>query len=168
MEDTYKLLRVILIAAILIVIGAFCMRSCAQTVHESGTFKAREHVAPAVLVFASGAFDGLNQALQFRYDGFKRVFPKANDQWYNPAISWRNKYKNGDPSQGAKHFGSTSFLVGGTDAYHATRTVSNALNATAIVVKLNDGKKKWWVYVTEIAGYWFINRVGFSLVYNSF
>jgi len=168
MIDPYKLLRVVLIAAILFVIGAFLMRSHAQTVHESRTFKAREHVAPAVLVFVSGAFDGLNQALQFRYDGFKRVFPKANDQWYNPAISWRNKYKNGDPSQGAKYFGSTSFLVGGTDAYHATRTVSNALNATAIVVKLNDGKKKWWVYVTEIAGYWFINRVGFSLVYNSF
>ncbi len=145
----------------LFIIGAFCMKSCAQ-------FKAKEHIAPAALVFVSGMADGLNQALQFRYDGFKRVFPKANDKWYNPAISWRNKYKNGDPSQGAKYFGSTSFLVGGTDAYHATRTVSNALNATAIVIKLNDGKKKLWVYVAEIFVYWGINRVGFSLVYNAF
>lgn len=128
----------------------------------------KKQIAPASLVFAAGAFDGLNQALQFRYSGFKKAFPKANDQWYDPSKSWRNKYKNGDPEQGRKFFGSTSFFVGVTDAYHATRTLSNGLNATAIVVKINDGKKKWWVYVSEVIGLWLVNRVGFSLVYNAF
>ncbi len=139
-----------------------------QSCHAQQKYQWKKQIAPAILVFASGASDGLNQALQFRYDRFKSAFPKANDQWYNPSISWANKYKNGDPSQGAKFFGSTSFLVGTTDAYHATRTISNAFNAAAIVVNINDGKKKWWVYAVEILGYWGINRVGFSLVYNAF
>lgn len=128
----------------------------------------KKQIAPASFVFVAGAFDGLNQALQFRYDGFKKRFPKANDQWYDPSKSWRNKYKNGDPAQGAKFFGSTSFFVGTTDAYHATRTLSNGFNAAAIVVKFNDPKRKWWIYLAEGAGYWIVNRIGFNITYKLF
>jgi len=158
----WTILGAYILAVLLVIVLTLASLKC------NAQYDWKKQIAPASLVFAAGAFDGLNQALQFRYDGFKRAFPKANDQWYDPSKSWRNKYKNGDPEQGAKFFGSTSFLVGATDAYHATRTVSNSFNAAAIVFRVSDGKKKWWVYMAEIAGYWALNRIGFSIVYNIF
>jgi len=43
---------------------------------------------------------------------------QKKQNWFNPKISWKNKYKNNDPKQGAKFFGSTTFLVWTTDAWH--------------------------------------------------
>jgi len=158
--DVWKILGVYVAGLVLIILFTLLTLKCNAQI--------KKYIVPASLTFVSGMSDGLNQALQFRYSGFKRVFPKARDQWYDPSISWRNKYKDGDPSKGAKFFGSTSFLVGTTDAYHATRTVSNSFNAAAIVFSVTDGKRKWWEYIVEALSYWTINRIGFSLVYNRF
>lgn len=47
------------------------------------------------------------------------IFSKVkNDKWWNPEISWKNKWKNGDPEQGERFFGSSTFLVSITDAWH--------------------------------------------------
>lgn len=43
--------------------------------------------------------------------------------WFDKDKSWRNKYKNGDPKQGEKFFGSTTFLVWLTDGWHLFQTV---------------------------------------------
>ena len=161
--DLRKLLGLYILLLIIIILLTSVFAKC-----NAQKFELKKHIAPAAAVFVAGMSDGLNQALQFRYSGFKRVFPKANDKWYNPSISWKNKYKNGDPSQGAKYFGSTTFFVGLTDAYHATRTISNSFNAAAIVFSVSDGKKRWWVYLLEIGAYWTLNMIGFSIVYNIF
>jgi len=131
-------------------------------------FRVREHVAPAVLMFLAGAADGLNQAISYRYSSFKKAFPGVNDVFWSPKISYRNKYKNHDPTQGAKFFGSTSFLVWTTDGYHATRFAEHLFMVGAVTVKLTQQRKKWYYYVAEAAGYWVINRAGFAVVYNSF
>src|SRR5690349_655210 len=41
--------------------------------------RTRNYLLTGSLMFLSGAADGLNQALQFRYDGFKRMFPNSCD-----------------------------------------------------------------------------------------
>lgn len=111
--------------------------------------------------------DGLNQTISFHYSTFKHVFPKANDQYWNPQISWTNKYKNNNPADGPKYFGSTTFLVYTTDGYHMTRFVENVAIGSAIVLRINVyEKRKWWYYVIEGAGYWLVNRAGFVLVYD--
>jgi hypothetical protein len=38
--------------------------------------------------------------------------------WWCKELSYSNKYKNGDKSQGEKFFGSTTFLVWLTDGWH--------------------------------------------------
>lgn len=38
--------------------------------------------------------------------------------WWNKNDSSKYKYKNGDPKQGPKFFGSTTFLVWTTDGWH--------------------------------------------------
>ena len=48
------------------------------------------------LLSVAGVADGVNQAINHDYSAFKRTFPGANDEFWNPSISWKNKYKNHD------------------------------------------------------------------------
>ena len=121
------------------------------------------------MVLLSGASDGINQALMYQYAGFKRSFPNACDQFWKPSMSGANKYRNGDPKQGAKFPGSRTWLVFVTDGYHLSRFSDHLFMAGALAVKVSaHEKKKWYMYVLEAAGYWVVNRVGFSLAYNHF
>jgi hypothetical protein len=125
------------------------------------------YVVSGSMMLLAGAADGFNQGLMFRYDGFKRVFPQANDQFWKPSLSCNNKYRNGDPKQGAAFPGSRTWLVFVTDGYHLTRFVDHLFMSGAIAVKVAGfEKKKWYVYLVEAAGYWLVNRVGFCLTYN--
>jgi hypothetical protein len=136
---------------------------------EEKNVKYGNYILTGGLTFIAGAADGFNQALQFRYHNVKRAFPDIRDQWWDPSRSWTNKYKDGDPAKGARFPGSKTVLVFTTDAYHATRFIEHLLISGALAIRIVGGqKKKWWVYVVETAGYWIINRVGFSLVYNRF
>ena len=78
--------------------------------------KFSEEFAPVTTMFMAGAFNGVSQDLLFHYNEFESTFPTANAQFWNPELSWTNKYKNGDPLQGAKFPGSTTIFVGTTDA----------------------------------------------------
>ncbi|MFI5130609.1 MAG: hypothetical protein ACHQFX_11485 [Chitinophagales bacterium] len=121
------------------------------------------------MVFIAGAADGVNQALVYKYGGVKRVFPNLNDQYWWPVQSAYNKYKNGDPALGAKFPGSCTWLVFTTDGYHMTRFINHLFMSGAIAFKIvGHEKKKWYVYLMEVAGYWIINRAGFCLTYNRF
>lgn len=130
-------------------------------------FKAKQYIAPAVATFIAGAADGLNQALNYHYNAVDAKL-NLNDQFWDPAISWTNKYRNNDPTQGSRFFGSTTFLVFTTDGHHLTRFISNAGNVAAIVLNFGHAKRKWYWYVVEGLGYWIVNRAGFTVVYNSF
>jgi hypothetical protein len=55
--------------------------------------------------------------LQFHFDG--SIFKKYDNRlFWDPSISWKNKYKDGDPTNGEKFFLSKTLLVGFTDAWH--------------------------------------------------
>jgi hypothetical protein len=131
-------------------------------------FRLKEHIAAAALMFMAGASDGFNQVVSYKYFAFKKAFPKVNDVFWSPQVSFRNKYKHHDPAQGEKFFGSTSFLVWTTDAYHASRFAEHLFMAGTVAVKISQQKKKWYYYIAEAAGYWIVNRAGFAVVYNSF
>lgn len=121
-------------------------------------FKLKQHVAPAVLVFAAGAFEGVMDGLQFHYD-------KPNQFW-NPDISWQNKYRNRDVSQGMTFRG--KYLVFTTDGWHLMKFGRNVTFFTALALKSGGKRKKWYVFAYEAVGYWAINRVGFNLSYRLF
>jgi hypothetical protein len=129
----------------------------------------KNYAITGTMVMLAGASDGVNQALMYQYAGFKKVFPKAHDQFWKPAMSGANKYKNGDPNQGARFPGSKTWLVFLTDGYHLTRFTDHLFMSGAIAFKLSCfEKKKWYKYLLEAAGYWALNRVGFCLTYNQF
>lgn len=134
------------------------------------TWEYYKHDLPSLgAMFVSGMADGLNQTLEFHYNDFQRVFPKANPQYWNPAISWTNKYKYGNYLAGSRFPGSTTLFVGWTDGYHMTRTVEHGFIGAAVFLKLGRGEsKKAWQYLLEALSYWAVNRVGMTAVYNIF
>lgn len=117
----------------------------------------KKHIAPASLVFVAGLFEGVMDGLQFHYD-------KPNQFW-NPDISWTNKYKNNDPAQGKTFAG--KYFVAATDGWHLMKFGRNATLFSAFVIKIGE-KKKWHKYITEAAAYWAINRIGFNISYKLF
>jgi hypothetical protein len=105
------------------------------------------------MIFVSGALDGLSETLIWHYPAFQRVHPNADPLYWNPYQSWRNKYRNGDPSQGAAFPGSTTWLAWSTDGYHASRTGSRFFLFGSITISVFEKKRKWWTYPAEfIAG----------------
>lgn len=113
----------------------------------------------------AGMADGTNEEISHHYKDFKKVFPNANDQYWDPKISWRNKYKNGDVTQGPRYFGSTTFLVWTTDGYHMTRFVKNTMIVTSIGLGVRQKRKFKDFLVTAIA-HTVAYHTGFLLTYD--
>lgn len=73
-------------------------------------------------------FVGLSEAvmdkLLFHYS--TSIFGNfKNKLFWNPEVSWKNKYKNGDPNYGEKFFLSTTLFVGLTDGWHLFKLFRN-------------------------------------------
>lgn len=92
-----------------------------------------------ILLVVAGLSMAIMWTLQFHYSvSIFSKFPKMN-----PETSWKNKYKNGDPKQGAKFFLSTTLFAWTTDAFHFFQMIM--LNAIFISMALT----------THISGYVF-------------
>ena len=103
------------------------------------------------LMFISGAADGMTQVIAFHPDRFFAHHPNANRQFWDNSISWRNKYRNGDPEQGRAFVGSTTWLAWTTDAYHLFRTTSRLTAVAGLTIPLYKGSgKKLKHYAAEI------------------
>ncbi len=83
-----------------------------------------------MLLLLAGMFKAVMDTLQFHYG--VSVFAEMNPLFWNPEISWKNKYKDGDPTKGEKFFLSKTALVGLTDAWHLSQT----LFLTCLVVSI--------------------------------
>jgi hypothetical protein len=128
----------------------------------------RNHVFSGGLVFLAGASKGFNETLQFHWKEFRRQFPHANANWFNPAVSWRNKYKNGDPEAGPKFPLSTSALIMFTDQYHLNNFVNKMAWGGALVIKIGEGKKPFKHYLLDFLYYAACHQAGFALTYYPF
>lgn len=79
---------------------------------------AQTRAAQFAFGFASGSTWGLHELLTHDYATFKAFAPRANDQFWNPAISWKNKYHSRLPDHitDAKHIlfsANQVFMFGG-------------------------------------------------------
>ncbi|HEX6192114.1 MAG TPA: hypothetical protein VFZ42_07110 [Chitinophagaceae bacterium] len=126
------------------------------------------HYLTGSLVFVAGASKGFNETLMFHWKIFRRYFPNVNPKWFNPDISWRNKYKNGDPNAGPKFPLSTSALVGLTDQYHLNTMINRMAWTSAVVIKIGEGKKPIKHYLLDLLYYSLCHQAGFALTYYPF
>lgn len=89
--------------------------------------------------------------LAFKYK--KSIFRNWNPDFWNPSRSWRNKYKNKEEPNGPAFFGSTTFLVFTTDAWHLFQFLSNSLIVLSIVLVFNHfANPYWWINLAIFAG----------------
>jgi hypothetical protein len=124
--------------------------------------------------FVSGMMDGTIESINYHYhNGFKTRYKNANDQFWNPELSWKNKYLNGDPKNGPKFYGSTTSLVFTTDAYHLLRTSKRSLDGATLVYMINkdcskkiERKRKFKNLVKDFAVLTAIRCAGFHLTYS--
>ena len=117
------------------------------------------------LLFTAGAAKGFNEGLQFNWNGFHSIFPKANPQWFWPSYSFKNKYKDGDPEKGPKFPFSTSALVMLTDQYHLNNFIQRAAITAALVIKIGEGKKPFRHYLFDALYYTACYQAGFHAIY---
>lgn len=120
------------------------------------------------LLLLSGAAKGFNETLQFNWNGFHSVFPKANPHWFWPSYSFKNKYKDGDPAKGAKFPLSTSLLVMTTDQYHLNNFIHRASMTGALIIKIGESKKPFKHYVFDLLYYSACYQLGFGAIYYPF
>lgn len=117
------------------------------------------------LMFVSGMADGTAETLRTNYSDFNAVFPAANDQYWNPSVSWHNKWKNGDIKQGERFPLSSTALVFTTDGYHQMRMIRNVTMITAITIPIGRGKN-WKQYATEAGLSYLSYTLGFTLTWD--
>lgn len=120
------------------------------------------------LIMLSGMAKGLNETLEFNWHGFAAVFPKANPKWFWPQQSFKNKYKDGDRTKGAKFPLSTTALVFMTDQYHLDNFIQRGAITAALIIKIGEGKKPFKQYLFDALYYTAAYQLGFGSVYYYF
>ena len=118
------------------------------------------------LIFAAGFAEGVKDAISFHYPQFQAVHPNANPNYWDPSISWKNKYKYNDPTMGPKFAGSTGIFVFTTDGWHLTNMVNHlSLIGGSVIIPIHSKKPFKW-YAKEFLISYGVNRAGFVLAYN--
>ena len=155
------------------IIVVFLLASFSMQAQEKSTEKKKwrinkNDILTGCLVFVGGASKGFNETLQFNYKIFEKTFPGANKQWFDPKVSWKNKYEGGNPDNGAKFFLSTSVFVMFTDQYHLNNFIHRASLMTALVIKIGEPKQPFRYYVFDLLYYTACYQAGFAAAYYPF
>lgn len=143
-----------------------------MALHTNAQVRLKDYAVPCGAMLLSGMIDGTLESIKWHYEtGFKPHFKNLNDDMWDPERSWKNKYKNGDPAQGPKFFGSTTAFAFTTDAYHALRTSKNVVNTGVVVFYLNrmrctPRKFQWKKILIDALILTAARNVGFHLTYS--
>lgn len=116
--------------------------------------------------FVAGNANGIHETINYHYDRFEAVFPTANAQYWNPGVSWTNKYKDGNPALGARFPGSTSLLVFSTDANHLANNIHRAGLISGTCFATIGDRRPWWHYAINIGANYLAYEAGFHLQYS--
>ena len=152
----------------LLLLASFSLQAQEKTTDKLKWKIDKNKIITGSLVFVGGAAKGFNETLQFNYKIFEKTFPGANKQWFDPKVSWRNKYEGGNPDNGPKSFLSTSVLVMFTDQYHLNNFIHKSALTSALVIKIGEGKKPFKHYVYDLIWYTVCYQAGFAVTYYPF
>jgi hypothetical protein len=156
---------------VILILGSFVFGSQAQT------YPLKKKIGGAVLAGLSGGCDAVNQTIWHHKNKFRGWFPNANPQYWDPALSWRNKYEFDAEGNiaGPAFPGSTNVLAWATDLNHATRTGkrwTGIVSLTWIIggdrkhYKEQGKKKPFKHYVFDVGIYSGSETLFFNLFYH--
>jgi hypothetical protein len=104
------------------------------------------------LLIVSAIAEAIMDKLQFHFDD--SVFHRLRwNKWWDPTISWMNKWKRGDPSNGEAFPGSSTVFCFVTDAWHFFQFIqlrsligSVILFSTTVIMSFIDWRD-WVKYI---------------------
>lgn len=102
---------------------------------------------------------------------YTSIFTRYNPKFWNPKISWKNKYKDGVKAHGPAFYLSTGVLVAFTDAWHLFKSIQIVLLATAVVmssysIHFDLFSYSWLNGLVDISMLGILWNVPFSFMYN--
>ena len=107
-----------------------------------------------LMLMIAAAANATMDKLSFRYG--ESIFarqPASWQHWLNPAISWPNKWKNGDRRQGDRFPLSSTALVWTTDAWHLCKSIMLTCLVLAILAPFRKlVAAPWWMWVLVFFG----------------
>lgn len=98
-----------------------------------------------VFVILSAVCKSIKDTLQFHF--YNSIFDKCNHQFWNPDVSWKNKYKDGEIGV-PKFWGSTTIFVWLTDAWHLFDMLNTLLLFFACFFTVLSDFKEWAIYLS--------------------
>lgn len=152
----------------LLLFASFSLQAQEKLAEKSKWKIDKNKIITGSLVLVAGSAKGFNETLQFNYKIFEKTFPGANKQWFDPKVSWRNKYEGGNPDNGPKSFLSTSVFVMFTDQYHLNNFIHKSALTAALVIKIGEGKRPFKHYVYDLLWYTACYQAGFAATYYPF
>lgn len=132
-------------------------------------------IAGIALMVGAGAMNGLHETLVWKYPAFAKKFPRANQGYWDPGVSWMNKCKSGegynpDIKCVPKFFGATTFLAFLTDAKHLIGELYRLFIYAGVMALLFHMILHNWKYllVKMLLACYLLHAIGFHLVYTIF
>jgi len=120
----------------------------------------------AMLIIAAAA-NATMDTLSFRYS--ESIFarqPASWQHWCNPAISFQNKWKNGDRHQGEAFPLSSTALIWTTDAWHLSKSIMWSSLLLAIMAPFwRLLRVPWWAWVLIFLGLSLMRGVVFECLF---
>ena len=95
-------------------------------------------IISAILIIASSIAKSVMDTLNFHYDTSIFARSKYRD-FLDPAISWKRKYKNGDPKQGERFWGSSRWFSFVTDGWHLFQCVHLSAFFASLAIMVTSG-----------------------------
>lgn len=88
-----------------------------------------------VLMFIASIANGIMDKLMFHFT--TSIFKDKNPLFWNPSVSWKNKWKHGNKSEGEKFWGSSTIFVWTTDAWHLFKSIMmNSIRFSIVLLLL--------------------------------
>ena len=104
------------------------------------------YIVVALLFVVAGVANAVMDKVQFHFDkSMFRTF--ANQQFWDPGVSWRNKWKNGNKEDGEKFWGSSTVFVFTTDAWHLFKWIFTHSLFIGTVLAATGGSYKMVLYL---------------------
>lgn len=126
-------------------------------------YDVKKVILPASLAFVSGAAWGFHETSVHHAD---RIPAGWNKQFWDGRISWRNKYKDGNPDLGPRFPGSTTVLAWTTDAKHLFGTTHRlTMFASGVTITIGE-RRPTWHYLADIGISFAAFSLGFHSVYS--
>lgn len=108
-----------------------------------------------VFAFVSGSTWGIHEKIMHHWNIFHERFPGLNPQFWNPEISWKNKYKKWPENQRR-----SLVPIFFTDAKHLLASLNQiALFFAGITVAFNTDFILW-AYASKIVGAFIVYTIG--------